>query len=190
MLRREIQEHSRGFSRPLVDSFPGNSYLFGQESTDTKEEKDMARDVIKWEPFREVSRLRRDMDRLWEDFFGPTTRAPRPWGEEWSPAVDVAETPEKVTVKAEIPGIDPHNINISLVGDLLTIKGEKKSEREETKENYHLVERSYGSFSRALRLPAAVDADQIEARYENGVLSVTCPKKEPVKPKAISIKTT
>ncbi len=114
----------------------------------------------------------------------------RPWSEEWTPAVDVAETPEKVTVKAELPGIEPKNIDISMVGDVLTIKGEKKSEREEKKENYHLVERSYGSFSRALRLPAAVDADKIEAKYDKGVLTVTCPKKEPIKPKAIEIKTT
>ncbi len=150
----------------------------------------MTRELAKREPFREVSRLRREMDRLWEDFFGAGPRALRPWGEEWVPAVDVAEAADKVTVKAEVPGLDPKEIDISLVGDLLTIKGEKKSEREEKKENYHLVERSYGSFSRAIRLPAAVDADKIEARYDKGVLTVTCPKKEGVKPKAIEIKTT
>jgi HSP20 family protein len=150
----------------------------------------MARELAKWEPFREVSRLRREMDRLWEDFFGPGPSGLRSWAEEWTPAVDVAETPEQVTVKAELPGLDPKGIDISLVGDLLTIKGEKKSEREETKENYHLVERSCGSFSRALRLPAAVDIDQIDAKYDQGVLTITCPKKEPVKPKAIEIKTT
>jgi HSP20 family protein len=150
----------------------------------------MAKDLVKWGPFREVSQLRREMDRLWEDFFGPGPRGLRPWSEEWTPAVDVAETPRKVTVKAEVPGLDPKDFDISLVGDLLTIKGEKKSEHEETTENYRLVERSYGSFSRALRLPAAVNADLIEAKYEEGVLTVTCPKEEPVKPKAIEIKTT
>jgi HSP20 family protein len=150
----------------------------------------MTRELAKREPFWEVSRLRREMDRLWEDFFGAMPRPLRPWAEEWVPAVDVAEAADKLTVKAEVPGLDPKEIDISLVGDLLTIKGEKKSEREEKKENYHLVERSYGSFSRAIRLPAAVDADKIEARYEKGVLTVTCPKKEGVKPKAIAIKTT
>jgi HSP20 family protein len=149
----------------------------------------MARDLVKWEPFWEVSRLRREMDHLWEDFFGPGPRAMRPWTEEWLPAVDVAETSDKVTVKAEVPGMDPKEIDLSLVGDLLTIKGEKKSEREEQKESYHMVERSYGSFSRALRLPAAVDADKIEARYDKGVLTITCPKKEEVKPRAITVKT-
>ena len=92
-------------------------------------------------------------------------------------------------VKAEVPGMDAKEINISVTGNMLTIKGEKKSEREEKEENYHLVERSYGSFSRSLTLPAAVDVDKIEAKYDQGVLTVTCPKKEEVKPKAIEIKT-
>lgn len=149
----------------------------------------MTRELAKWEPFREVSRLRQEMDRLWDDFFGPGRRALRPLGEEWLPAMDVAEAPDKVTVKAEVPGMDPKEIDISLVGDVLTIKGEKKSEREEKKENYHMVERSYGSFARAIRLPAPVNADKIEAKYEKGVLTITCPKTEEVKPKAIEIKT-
>jgi HSP20 family protein len=146
-------------------------------------------DLMEWKPFREVSRLRREMDRLWDDYFGAGRRGLRPLEAEWAPAVDVSETAEEVVVKAEVPGMEAKDIDISLSGDILTIKGEKKSEREETKENYHLVERSYGSFSRAIRLPAAVDADKIEARYEKGVLTVTCPKKELVKPKAITIKT-
>jgi len=146
-------------------------------------------DLVEWKPFREVSRLRREMDRLWDDFFGPGRRAFRPLEPEWAPAVDVAEAPDKVVVKAEVPGMDAKNIDISLSGDILTIKGEKKSEREEKKENYHLVERSYGSFSRSLRLPAAVEADKIEAGYKQGVLTITCPKKEEAKPKAIEIKT-
>lgn len=146
-------------------------------------------ELMEWKPFREVSRLRREMDRLWDDFFGPGRRALRPLEAEWAPAVDVSETADKVVVKAELPGIDAKDIDISLSGDILTIKGEKKSEREEKKENYHLVERSYGSFSRSLRLPAAVDADKIEAGYKQGVLTVTCPKKEEIKPKAIEVKT-
>jgi len=148
----------------------------------------MAKELVKWEPFREVSRLRREMDRLWEDFFGPRGRELRPWEGQWAPAMDVSETADQIVVKAEVPGIDPQNINITLTGDVLAIKGEKKSEREETKESYHLVERSYGSFSRSLTLPAAVNADKIDAKYEKGVLTITCPKKERVKPKAIEIK--
>ena len=103
--------------------------------------------------------------------------------------MDVKESAEAVVVKAEVPGIDAQDINISVTGDVLTIKGEKKSEREEKEANYHLVERNYGSFSRSLKLPAAVDVDNITAKYDKGVLTVTCPKKEAVKPKAIEIKT-
>jgi HSP20 family protein len=147
-------------------------------------------DIMEWKPFREVSRLRREMDRLWDDFFGPGRKALRPLEAEWAPAVDVSETVDKVEIKAEVPGMEAKDIEISLSGDLLTIKGEKKSEREEKKENYHLVERSYGSFSRSLKLPAAVAADKIEASYKQGVLSITCPKKEEAKPKAIEIKAT
>jgi HSP20 family protein len=151
----------------------------------------MTKEVVKKQPGREVSRLRREMDRLFEDFFAPQAGwGWQPWEGEWTPAVDVSETPEQVTVKAELPGLDPKEIDISLTGNILTLKGEKKSAREEKKENYHVVERSYGSFSRSLALPAAVNADKIEARFDQGVLTVTCPKKEPVKPKAIEIKTT
>jgi HSP20 family protein len=149
----------------------------------------MPSELMEWRPFREVSRLRREMDRLWDDYFGSGRRGLRPLQAEFAPAVDVKETAEAVVVKAEVPGMDAQDINISVTGDVLTIKGEKKSEREEKEENYHLVERSYGSFSRSLVLPAAVNLDKIEAKYDKGVLTVTCPKKEEVKPKPIEIKT-
>lgn len=145
-------------------------------------------DLIQWRPFREVSRLRNEMDRLWDEYFGSGRRAFRPIEEEWLPAVDVSETADKITVKAEIPGLEAKDIEISMVGDTLTIKGEKKAEREEKDENYHMVERSYGSFSRAMKLPGVVDSEKVEATYKNGVLTVVLPKKEEVKPKAIQIK--
>lgn len=145
-------------------------------------------DLIQWRPFREVTRLRNEMDRLWDDYFGPGRRAFRPMEEAWIPAVDVAEAADKITVKAEIPGMEAKDIEISMVGDTLSIKGEKKSEREEKDENYHMVERTYGSFNRTMKLPAAVDPDKVEATYKNGVLTVTLPKQEEVKPKAIEIK--
>jgi HSP20 family protein len=147
-------------------------------------------DLIQWKPFREVSRLRSEMDRLWDEYFGAGRRALQPLEEPWLPAVDVSETGEKITVTAEIPGMEAKDIDISIVGDTLVIKGEKKSEKEEKEENYHMVERSYGSFSRSMKLPAAVDADKVDATYKNGVLTVVLPKKEEVKPKAIEIKAT
>lgn len=145
-------------------------------------------DLVQWRPFREVSRLRSEMDRLWDEYFGSRRQAFRPLEEAWLPAVDVSETEDKITVKAEIPGMEAKDIDISVSGDTLTIKGEKKTETEEKEENYHVVERSYGSFRRAMKLPASVDADKVEATYKNGVLSVVLPKKEEVKPKAIEIK--
>ena len=147
-------------------------------------------DLVQWKPFREVSRLRNEMDRLWDEYFGPGRRALKPMEEAWLPAVDVSETGDKITVKAEIPGMEAKDIEISMVGDTLTIKGEKKAEREEKDENYHMVERSYGSFSRAMKLPAQVDAEKVEATYKNGVLTVVLPKKEEVKAKTIEIKAT
>ena len=143
-------------------------------------------DIMEWKPFKEVTKLRSEMDRLWDDYFGPGRRAFK--AESWVPSVDVSETDDKIVVKAEIPGMDSKDIDISLSGDILTIKGEKKSEREEKEENYHLVERSYGTFARSLRLPVGVEADKIEASYKQGVLTVTCPKKEEVKAKPIEIK--
>ncbi|MFP3866847.1 MAG: Hsp20/alpha crystallin family protein [Desulfobacteraceae bacterium] len=145
-------------------------------------------ELTEWRPFREASRLRREMDRLWDEYFGPSRRALKPLEGEWLPSIDVSESADQVTVKAEIPGMDAKDIDISLSGDLLTIKGEKKSEREEKEENYHLIERSYGSFSRTVRLPVGVEADKIDASYKQGVLTITCPKKEEVKAKPIQIK--
>jgi len=147
-------------------------------------------DLIQWKPFREVSRLRSEMDRLWDEYFGAGRRAFRPMEEAWLPAVDVSETGDKITVKAEIPGMEAKDIDISMVGDTLVIKGEKKAEKEEKDENYHMVERSYGSFSRSMKLPATVDPDKVDATYKNGVLTVVLPKKEEVKPKPIEIKAT
>ena len=145
-------------------------------------------DLMEWRPFREITRLRREMDRLWDEYFGSGRRGLKPLETEWVPSVDVSETADKLTVTAEIPGIDIKDIDISISGDLLTIKGEKKSEREEKEENFHLVERSYGSFARTIRLPVSVETDKIEATYKNGVLTITCSKKEEVKAKPIQIK--
>jgi HSP20 family protein len=91
-------------------------------------------------------------------------------------------------VKAEVPGMDPKDIDISLSNGVLTIKGKKKQEREEKEENYHLLERSYGSFTRSVQLPGEVQSDKISASYRNGVLKVTLPKSEEAKKKEIKIK--
>ncbi len=147
----------------------------------------MAREIVPWRPFREFERMRREMDRLWDSFF---ERRPARVEEvsEWFPSLDVSETKNEYVVKAELPGIDPKDIDISLANDLLTIKGEKKQEKEEKEENYHLIERSYGSFTRSIQLPGQVQSDKINASYKNGVLKVTLPKTEEAKKKEIKIK--
>jgi len=138
-------------------------------------------------PFRDFERMRREMDHLWDSFF---ERRPRRGEEEmeWLPALDLAETNNEIVVKAEVPGMDPKDIDISLSDGILTIKGEKKQEKEEKEEGYHLVERSYGYFSRTIELPREVQSDKINASYKNGVLKIVLPKSEKAKKKEVKIK--
>ncbi len=145
------------------------------------------KELTPWRPFGELSSLRREMDRLWENFFGERPLG-RIWEREWAPSLDMSETKDNYVVKAEVPGIDAKHIDISLTGDVLTIKGEKKQEKEEKEEDYHLVERSYGSFSRSVRIPAEVESNKIKASYKNGILAITLPKSEKVKAKEVKIK--
>lgn len=106
----------------------------------------------------------------------------------WAPAVDVFEKGDKLVVKAEVPGMKEDDIHVSVEGDMLTIRGEKKTESEVKNEDYYRCERSYGSFLRSVALPSTVDASKIEADYEDGVLEVTLPKKPEVKPKKVAVK--
>ena len=106
---------------------------------------------------------------------------------QWLPTVDISETDDRVTVRAEVPGMDKDDINITLSNGLLTIQGEKKHEKKEEKENYRFVESRYGSFSRSFRIPPGVDAKKIEANYKNGVLKVNIPKIEAEKSRKVEI---
>ena len=144
-------------------------------------------EIVPRRPFRELRTLRREMDNLWNRFFGETT-LPSVFAKEWAPTVDVSETKEHVVVKAEMPGLEAKDIDVSLSGDLLTIKGEKKEE-EKKDEHYHYRERYAGSFRRSLRLPVGVKSDKVEAAFKNGVLNITIHKAEEAKKKAIKIKT-
>ncbi len=143
-------------------------------------------ELAPWRPMKEISTLRREMDRLWEDFFGRRDIL----AEEatWVPAIDVSEDKENVLVRAELPGLEPKDVEISLSGDLLTIKGEKRQREEKKEENFHRIETRWGRFSRAVRIPVPVEAEKAEAKFENGVLTIRMPKKEEVKPKQIEIK--
>jgi len=105
----------------------------------------------------------------------------------WAPAIEMFEKEDKYVIKAELPGMKKEEIDISVIGDTLTIKGERKAETEVKEEDYYCCERSYGSFFRSIALPSTVDADKIKASYEEGVLEVTLPKAVKVKPKKIAL---
>ncbi len=143
--------------------------------------------LTRWDPFREMMALRNTMERLMEDVERPLWRAET--SEFLRLAVDVSETDDSFIVKASLPGINPEDLDISMTDNVLTIKGEIKMEEEKEGEKYHIRERRYGRFMRSLTFPVPVDADKIEATYENGVLTLVLPKAEEAKPKKIEIKT-
>jgi HSP20 family protein len=145
--------------------------------------------LVRWEPFRDLVSLREAMDRLFEEsFVRPREGILTPAGVN-TLAVDMYETPEEVVVRTALPGVDPADIDVSVVGDTLTIKGETKSEREEEGTNYIRRERRYGSFSRSLAIPTNVVADKAVADFSKGILTLRLPKADEVKPKRIEIKT-
>jgi HSP20 family protein len=145
-------------------------------------------ELVPWAPSGgELSSLRTEMDNLWNRFFGETALARRV-GEEWWPTVDMSETKDSFIVKAELPGLDAKDVEVSISGDVLTIKGEKKKEEEEKDEHHYRAERYYGSFQRSFQLPTSIKADKIEAAFDKGVLKVTLPKVEEAKKKKIEVK--
>ena len=146
------------------------------------------RGLIPWRPFSEME----EMERRFEDILGRSF-LPAVWRRApavemgWAPAIEVFEREDKFVVKAELPGMREEDIDISVVGDTLIIKGERKAESEVKEEEYYCCERSYGSFSRSIAMPSDVDAKKIEASYEDGVLEVSLPKAPEVKPKKIAV---
>jgi HSP20 family protein len=144
--------------------------------------------LIPWSDRGELGSLRREMDRLFDRFFDWRLLRRTGLEGEWAPLVDLSENKKEVILKAEIPGMEAKDIDISLDGNVLTIRGEKKKETETKEENYHRVERSYGSFSRAIRLPAEVDDNTVDAAYKDGVLYITLTKTKKDASKKIEIK--
>jgi HSP20 family protein len=144
--------------------------------------------LVRWDPFRDLVSLREAMDHLFEEsFVRPRGGWLTPVGAE-TLAVDMYETDDAIVVRTAIPGVKPEDVDVSAVGDTLTIKGETKAEEEIKEDNYIRRERRYGSFCRSLAIPVPVVADKAEAEFENGVLILTLPKAEEVKPKAIKVK--
>ncbi len=144
-------------------------------------------EIIPWRPFGEVSSLRKEMDNLWNRFLGETS-FPGLVSQEWLPSVDISETKDTLLIKAELPGLEAKDVSITVSGDLLTIKGEKKQEEEKKDEHYYCSERYYGSFQRSIRLPVNINTDKVDATFEKGILQVALPKTEEAKKKEIEIK--
>ncbi len=144
--------------------------------------------LVRWNPTRTMS-LFNEFERMFDEAFNMMNLPQmRTLPQMWQLALDVAETDDGFIVKASVPGVNPDDLEITLENNLLTIKGELKEDQEINQEQYHLRERRYGTFSRSITLPVAVNSEEIEATYENGVLRVFVPKAEEVKPKRISIK--
>jgi HSP20 family protein len=143
------------------------------------------RTIARWEPFRGVSALQDQINRLFNDAFERT-------GEQsslsaWSPAVDIYETEQQLVVKADLPDVDPKDLDIRVENNVLTIRGERKFDKKVNEENYLRVERSYGSFARSFTLANTVNTDDIKAEFQNGVLTLSIPKREEAKPKQIKV---
>lgn len=145
--------------------------------------------LVRWDPLRDMVSLREAMDRLFAESFV----SPRSWlapAEEGvaTLALDVFEDEDDVTVQASIPGVKPEDIELSITGDVLTIKGETREQKEERQGSYHVRERRYGAFQRSITLPTQIDAGKASAEFKDGILTLTLPKLEEVKPKTIKIK--
>jgi HSP20 family protein len=141
--------------------------------------------MTRWDPFRELARVQEELGRaLGEDRL--MFRAGESVG--WTPACDIYEDGEEIVVRAELAGVEPKDVEIRFENGVLTLKGERKLEKEDRRENYHRLELSYGTFTRAFSLPATIDAEKIRAESKQGVLHVHLPKKPEAKPRTIQVK--
>ena len=139
--------------------------------------------IIRYEPWGLLNQLQKELELSKDDKSGEGTIATA----EWAPAVDIKEEVDKFVIHADIPGVKPEDIEVSMEAGVLTVKGEKESEAKTEKEGYKRVERTYGSFYRRFSLPDTADSDAINAKCKHGVLEITIPKREAVKPKRISV---
>jgi HSP20 family protein len=148
--------------------------------------------TMRWDPFRDLTSIQDEMNQMFDRVFGRRgAGAGREAGlttAAWAPAVDIAEDKGAYVVTAEVPGIKPEDLQVTLEDGLLTIQGERRMEEESSDRQYHRVERRFGSFRRSITLPSQVQADAIEASYSDGVLQVLVPKAESAKPKKITVR--
>ena len=148
--------------------------------------------LIPWRERRgltDIDLFRREIDSLFDRFFEGWPFETTPTETQWVPSVDLSETNKEYIVRAEIPGVDPKDFDISLNNNVLTIRGERKHEKETKDEDFHRIERVYGSFTRSIQLPGEVNEDKVTANYKNGVLEITLPKAKEEAVKKIPVKT-
>jgi HSP20 family protein len=142
--------------------------------------------TVRWDPFRDFLSIQRDMNRLFSDTMSSREAAPVSRSETWAPPVDVHESAAGFTIAVELPGVKKEDIQLELKDESLTLRGERKAERD-VKEGVHRIERVYGPFHRSFNLPSSIDTSAVKASFRDGVLEITLPKAEEAKPRQISI---
>lgn len=144
--------------------------------------------IVRFDPFEDMVRLQREVNRLFEDNSRSGNRSSSELAvRNWAPAVDIVEDENEIVLKAELPGLKQEDIDIEMHGDTLTIKGERRFEDTDKRDNYVRMERSYGAFQRAFTVGVPVDSDKINAKFRDGLLEVRLPKSEATKPKKVQV---
>jgi HSP20 family protein len=143
--------------------------------------------IIRWDPFRDLITIREKMNRLFEEAVTSRGEDKDMMSSSWTPSVDIFETENELVLSAEVPGIDEKDIEIKLEDNTLILKGERKFEKETKEENYHRIERAYGSFHRSFTLPPYIDQDKINAEHQDGILKIVMPKMPELKPRKVKI---
>jgi HSP20 family protein len=144
--------------------------------------------MSRWDPFRELSSIQNELNRLFGRTFSAETGEAREAA--WVPAIDVAETQDRFVITAELPGVEPDDVDISVENSVLTLRGDRRFYRETKEDDFHRIERRFGSFARSITLPSTADPERIRASFDGGVLTIEVPKKEEAKPRKIQIKAT
>jgi HSP20 family protein len=143
--------------------------------------------LIRWEPARELQTIQHEMNRLFGTYFDGSGNGENPERRRWVPAMDLVEEGDHFVLRADLPGVSENEVNVELEDHVLTISGERTSEDEERKEGYYRLERASGRFSRSLTLPEGIDPEGVEAKFDNGVLTVRIPKPQERKPRRVAI---
>jgi HSP20 family protein len=144
--------------------------------------------IVRWDPFDAFLGAQEDLNRMFRrGWLRTPDEQDLSEGAKWAPSVDICETGDSLVVEAELPGMDPKDIDVTVDDGVLTVKGERKHEKEVTEENYHRVERAYGLFQRSVRLPSEAETGKVKATYDAGVPRVTVPKAELRKPESVPV---